>query len=488
MTTLFVVNHLRHWPFDIAGVAVVPARAYLTDPAYAESRATKVFNLCQSDRYQGRGYYVSLLAEARGHRPFPDVKTIEDMQSENFIQLLANTLQETVQRSLKPASSDIFETDVYFGRDAGGRNGQVAQQAFSILKAPLLRIRFKQEGGLWRLAGVRVLSAGDIPSQHRPFVVQAATEYVSGYRAPVREPQFSAPSLAILYNADEPDPPSNPEALRKLREAAEVLGMRTEIITRHDEARLPEFDALFIRDTTNVNHYTYQFSRRAVTEGLVVIDDPDSILKCTNKVYLNELMTRHRIAVPKTLMVHRDNVQEIIPTLGLPCILKQPDSAFSLGVAKMESEAQLTAKVNQLLEKSEFIIAQQFLPTEFDWRIAVLDSRPLFVCKYFMAPGHWQIIKREQSGRLEGHTAALSIGEAPSKVIKTAVKAANLIGDGFYGVDLKQVGDQCYIIEVNDNPNVDAGNEDAVLGSALYREIMGVFLRRIVERKRSAAA
>ena len=42
------------------------------------------------------------------------------------------------------------------------------------------------------------------------------------------------------------------------------------------------------------------------------------------------------------------------------------------------------------------------------------------------------------------------------------------------------------MIEVNDNPNVDAGNEDARAEDALYREVMGVFLRRIQERKRAA--
>ena len=59
--------------------------------------------------------------------------------------------------------------------------------------------------------------------------------------------------------------------------------------------------------------------------------------------------------------------------------------------------------------------------------------------------------------------------------------AANLIGAGFYGVDLKTAGDQCVVMEINDNPNVDAGNEDGVLGIALYREIMGVVKRRIQE-------
>ena len=78
----------------------------------------------------------------------------------------------------------------------------------------------------------------------------------------------------------------------------------------------------------------------------------------------------------------------------------------------------------------------------------------------------------------------MSIGEAPYDVVKTALKAANLIGDGLYGVDVKQVGQKYYIIEVNDNPNIDAGYEDAILKDALYREIMGVFLKRIETRKR----
>jgi len=35
-----------------------------------------------------------------------------------------------------------------------------------------------------------------------------------------------------------------------------------------------EFDALFIRKTTNVNHYIYEFSRLAYAEGFVIIDYP----------------------------------------------------------------------------------------------------------------------------------------------------------------------------------------------------------------------
>ena len=141
----------------------------------------------------------------------------------------------------------------------------------------------------------------------------------------------------------------------------------------------------------------------------------------------------------------------------------------------------MLSQVDALLQKSELIIVQEYLPTEFDWRVGILDRRPLFVCKYFMAAGHWQIVKHHQGhqGYEEGPVQTIAVAEAPEEVLSVALKAANLIGDGLYGVDIKQVDGRCCVIEVNDNPNVDAGNEDGVLKEALYREIMGSFVRRI---------
>jgi glutathione synthase/RimK-type ligase-like ATP-grasp enzyme len=228
---------------------------------------------------------------------------------------------------------------------------------------------------------------------------------------------------------------------------------------------------------------TLAFSIGEVPE--VVIDDPDSILRCSNKVYLAELLSRHAIPTPKTMVVHRDNVKEVVPTLGLPCVLKRPDSAFSLGVVKVESDEELQRKVGEFLEKSDLIVAQEWLVTDFDWRIGVLDRQPLYACRYMMAPGHWQVIKRAdgKDKEVEGATIALPVEDVPSHVLETAVKAANFIGNGLYGVDLKEVDGRSYVIEVNDNPNVDHGNEDAVLGDAVYERIMDVFRARIEARR-----
>lgn len=281
--------------------------------------------------------------------------------------------------------------------------------------------------------------------------------------------------------------PSDPRALRRFVKAAEQEGFAVEFIQRQDFARLAEFDALFIRETTSVHHHTYRFARRAAALGLVTIDDPASIFRCTNKVYVAELLQRHGVNGPRTLIVHRGNAGEVEKTLGLPVVLKRPDSSFSRGVVKVETSEELARNINEMLERSALIIAQEYLPTDFDYRVGIIDRKPLYVCKYFMARSHWQIIRRDGAGTKvsEGEGETLAVEDAPPAVVRCALKAARLIGDGLYGVDVKQANGKAYVIEINDNPSLDAGVEDGFLGPDLYRRIMQVFLQRVEQTKRA---
>ena len=105
----------------------------------------------------------------------------------------------------------------------------------------------------------------------------------------------------------------------------------------------------------------------------------------------------------------------------------------------------------------------------------------LYVCRYYMSRGHWQIVDHSKGKVREGAFDTLPLDEAPT-VKQTAPEAANAIGNGLYGVDLKQVGRKVLVIEVNDNPNIDGGVEDKVAGTALYQRIMREFLRRLEAR------
>ena len=58
-----------------------------------------------------------------------------------------------------------------------------------------------------------------------------------------------------MVNPNEEHPPSNIEALQKLKKAANKKGVYTELITKSDTNKINEFDALFIRETTNRNNF-----------------------------------------------------------------------------------------------------------------------------------------------------------------------------------------------------------------------------------------
>lgn len=485
MIRLIVVERPERWPFQIPGVEVVSAREYLTASRFAEVPRATVLNFCRSYAKNTTGYYVSLLAAARGHRPLPSVTTVQSLAVGSVVRVASDDLEDLVQSSLKPLKSDTFELSVYFGRNVAKRYRQLSRALYGHFPVPYLRARFRRApDGFWELVGVRAVSAADVPEDHRDFVIETTARFFRHGREGSPKRKDWRYDLAILWSEDDPQAPSNPGAIKKLVRAAERLGIKADIIEPDDFGRLEIYDALFIRETTHIGHHTHRFALRAEAAGLVVIDDPESITRCTNKVYQAELFSRHGVTSPNTLVVHDGNRDSVAEAVGLPCVLKDPTGAFSSGVTKAETQEELDAALDQLLDDSELVIAQEWTPSAFDWRVGILEGEPLFAARYHMARGHWQIVRQgaPKSYRY-GRVEAVPVEEVPRPVLDLALKAAGLIGDGLYGVDLKELDDgRVVVTEVNDNPNVDAGEEDRIVGDALYDSIMGFFARRLEAR------
>ena len=299
----------------------------------------------------------------------------------------------------------------------------------------------------------------------------------------------SVPRIAVLHNPEERMPPSNAQALATFIRVGKLLGVTFELITYDDAERLAEYDALFMRETTDIDDHTYRLARKAETLGMPVIDSSQSILRCANKIYLAERMRANGVPIPRTLAITREHLRRVETEIGFPVVIKTPDGAFSRGVHKADDRKQLEAIASRLFEASDLILAQEFVATAFDWRVGVVNGEPLFVCQYFMAEDHWQVVKYASAGSndyVEGNDRTLAVDDAPPDVVALGVKAANLIGDGLYGVDIKQATNGLVVVEVNDNPNIDAGVEDVVLGDALYERIVRDFLRRIREAAATA--
>jgi glutathione synthase/RimK-type ligase-like ATP-grasp enzyme len=467
---------------------VVEAKDYVMHPARRIRASTRVINLCRDYSYMSLGYYCSLLAEARGHRVVPSVEVMLDLHWKRLLRIALPEINELIRRTFKaPATEpEPIQVTIFFSMPDDVRLNEAAKRIFELFRCPILTLELRHRNG-WEVASIQPTSLRDLRTEQQPMFAEALNRYTQAAWPTQKKHAPARFSIAMLHDPKEKLPPSDSKALERFVRAGNWLGIEVEPITRVDYGRLLEYDALFIRETTALDHHTYRFAKKAASEGLPVIDDPQSILRCTNKIYLAEILETNRVPTPRTMILDRRRIGAVERHLGFPAVIKVPDSSFSRGVFKVADREQLRQISEEVFKDTDLVIAQEFISTDFDWRVGILDRQPLYVCQYFMARGHWQIIKHAGNGGFkEGPFRTMPVEEAPPEVVRIAVRAASFMGDGLYGVDLKQTEAGIYVIEVNDNPSIEAGCEDQVAGDDLYRRIMQVFVDRLERRKLNA--
>jgi len=480
--TIVVTDQTETPPLDLN---VITFDQYLSDyPKLGEPR-TRIINLCDTEQYLSRGYYCSLLAESRKHRVLPSVNTINDLryqdgQEDHHLQPLLPKLSATVEIPVV--------LNIYFGWTEREDWKKVARALFERYPSPLLRASLTQ--GLHGIElSVEHVNLSTMDDSERGIFYERLrifTEQV--WRNPSLKNKHRW-DMAILHNPDEANAPSDGEAIKRFIKAAAKVGISADLVRSNELKHLSQYDALFIRETTSIDHPTYRLSRKGEVEGLVVIDDATSIMRCCNKIFLHDAFSYHKVSAPRTLVASSAEVGEldrIEAAFDYPFVLKMPESSFSIGVYKVSNRDELKAKLDLMFKESALALVQEYIYTEFDWRIGVLNGRAIYACKYFMARDHWQIYnhasnrKSGQSGGFE----TIPTFEAPKPVLDAALKASAIIGNGLYGVDIKQKGSHIYVIEVNDNPSIDHGVEDAYVGDELYMMIMQEFVNRLERRGR----
>ncbi len=483
-----IVDRLKDWKWTIDALEVITANDYLTREAVAQKRPMRIINLCRHYTYLSGGYYCSLLAEARNDIPMPTIADIIDLSRQSLYAFalpdLEHLLEKTMKRLAEPPQ-ESFEVYVFFGQGDDPRFKRLAAEVFDVFRYPLLKVVI-EKGKRWRIRAIRPMGLHQVTLSLSDFFEACLRSYVRMPRRTRNESRKPALyDLAILYNPNEKMPPSDMDALEQFIKAGQRLRVDIDLIQKKDYNRIAEYDALFIRETTSIDNHTFRFARKAEAEGMPVIDDPKSIIRCTNKVYLWERLTAKNLPTPKTVPLNRYRFKEqsllqLETELSYPMVLKIPDGSFSRGMFKAENRDQVMDAAKNLFAHSRIILAQEFMYTAYDWRIGILNGKALYACQYRQARGHWQIVNHKANGSARyGGFETMRVEDAPSEVVRIALESAALIGNGFYGVDLKQNDNGIFVIEVNDNPSLDQSVEDKVLKGELYDTIINEFIRRI---------
>jgi glutathione synthase/RimK-type ligase-like ATP-grasp enzyme len=482
--TLIVVDD-HELALPDTGVEWISFEQYLADYPKIDEPRIRVINLCDTAHYLSRGYYCSLLAEARQHAVLPSVSTINDLRERDRIDAGLDH-----GRLLAPGAGKFEVSDepvlVFFGRCESEPWRKLARNVFRRFPAPILQLELDRSSDETRVR-VKRASYAQLSEQERKAFLQELSRFTTRVWPSADDGKRLRWDLAILVNPDEESPPSDAAAIRRFVRGAAEVGIRAEVISPDQTDQINQYDALFLRETTAIDHSTYRLARQAEREGLVVMDDPRSILRCCNKVFLHDAFSYQGVPALSTRVVggsSQAEIEALEAEFGYPMILKLPEGSFSRGVFRVNNRAELNSRLEQLLAGTTLVLAQQFCYTPFDWRIGVLAGKAIYACRYHMARNHWQIYNHARRRNTSGGFDTLPTFEVPQAVLKAAIKAAGVVGDGLYGVDLKQQDDKVYVIEVNDNPSIEHGVEDAYLGDELYRLIMEEFAQRLERRGR----
>ena len=199
MKKIIVVNNPKNWKFHVSEVNIVSAKDYLTNTDYTKMRNVRVFNLCKDYSYQSKGYYVSLLAEARGHKVIPNVKSIRDFKAPAVVKNITDEIDDLIQRSLKKLTSTEFTLSIYFGQNVSPHYLELSQELYRLFQAPLLRAHFvfKQK---WFIQSIRPICVNEIPESHLEMVDEFAKDYFDKKRCASPHNDEYLYDLAILVN------------------------------------------------------------------------------------------------------------------------------------------------------------------------------------------------------------------------------------------------------------------------------------------------
>ncbi len=250
-----------------------------------------------------------------------------------------------------------------------------------------------------------------------------------------------------------------------------------------------ELDVLMLRNDPSIDaqHAPWAmetgilFGREAARRGVIVLNDPDSLGRATNKLYFQGFPAEARA---ETLITrHASDIKAFAKAHGGNIILKPLQGSGGSGVFKVDSKTQ--GNLNQMIEaisRDGYIIAQAYVAAakKGDIRFFLMNGRPLEVDGKFAALRRVAAADDIRSNiHAGGKAEKVDIGDTELAVAELI--RPKLMADGMFLVGVDIVGDK--ILEVN---VFSPGNLDSC--SKLAGVDFSVTVLEAIERKVKIAA
>lgn len=242
-----------------------------------------------------------------------------------------------------------------------------------------------------------------------------------------------------------------PGRLRDTRRYAEAVGAAG---APREDARLGEFDVVFLRNNPNAGavdpegfNPAIDFGRRLRQAGVLVVNDPDGLLRASSKMYLAGFPVDIR---PKTLITRSvERVRAFVRELGGAAIIKPlagfgGQNVFYVGRGQSANLAQIISTVR----RQGYLIVQEYLAavTKGDKRVLLLGGAPIRVDGRVAAYRRMRPKDDIRNNMHAGGARRPAEFSAEEQRICDLLRP-RLVADGLYFVGVDLVGDK--ILEIN---------------------------------------
>ena len=242
---------------------------------------------------------------------------------------------------------------------------------------------------------------------------------------------------------------------KKYRTPAAYLSDLKGPVAVKERVTVDELDVLMLRSdpsTETGNRVWAQtagitFGRVAKRRGVIVVNDPDSLLNAMNKMYFQHFPEEVR---PKTLISrNRDDIKHFVSEMGGNAVIKPLQGSGGAGVfmAKIDDSSNINQMIDTLVING-YVIAQEYLAAaaEGDTRLFMMNGRPL------RHRGKYAAFRRLRHGddlrsniHAGGKKAAAEITDSHLRLAE--IVRPKLVQDGMFLVGLDIVGDK--LMEIN---------------------------------------
>ena len=215
MDSLIIVDEVNS-EFSDKGLSVITFADYLKEYPKKDQGKVRVVNLCKTEKYLSRGYYCSLLAEARNHIVLPSVKTINEMRGKINI-LVTRKLCLDCEINWIESNESFEPVYIFLGESTEPALDKMSREIFKQFQTPVIKLEIAKESSVITLERV---SIEELPEKFKgDFVKKLSNSNFAAWRKSTSKKKYRW-DMAILVNSNESMPPSDTKAIEYFERAA----------------------------------------------------------------------------------------------------------------------------------------------------------------------------------------------------------------------------------------------------------------------------